>query len=140
MNKTELIGAVHTHLTEVQETEATKTLVEKVLNSFFSVVPADLAANKEEEGYKVEVMGFGKWTASFVAGREGVNPKNRDEVVQIPDSFRIHFSAGQNFKDVVNGVAEAPKAKAKKTATKSKAKASTKATATKTTGKKKKKK
>jgi DNA-binding protein HU-beta len=111
MNKTELIAAVAEHA------EVTKATAEKVLNSLFTVVPADLAAHKEEENYKVQIMGFGTFKASFVAGRMGVNPKNRDEEVEIPDSFRIHFSAGQNFKDVVNDVekdAPAKKAPAKK--------------------------
>jgi DNA-binding protein HU-beta len=141
MNKTELIAAVAEHSGQ------TKALAEKVLNSFFTVVPADLSAHKEEEGYKVQIMGFGTYKASFVAGRTGVNPKNRDEEVEIPDSFRVHFSAGQNFKDVVNDVqkdAPAKKAPAKKAKAKAKASAPAKKaapakTAPATKGKKKKK-
>jgi len=103
MNKTELIAAI------AEDAETTKANAEKVLNSFFKVVPADLAAHKDEENYKVQIMGFGTYKTSFVEGREGVNPKNRDEIVQIPDSFRVHFSAGQNFKEVVNGVVKTAK-------------------------------
>jgi nucleoid DNA-binding protein len=116
MNKTETILAV------VEHSEVSKSVVEKVLNSFFAVVPADLAANKDVEDYKVQIMGFGTYKASFVAGRMGVNPKDRDQEVEIPDSYRIHFSAGQNFNDVVNDVVK------EKATKKAPAKASKKAT------------
>jgi nucleoid DNA-binding protein len=144
MNKTEILAAVTEHVVEVQGTQVSKALVEKVLNAFYTVIPATLAENKEEEDYKVEVMGFGKWTASFVAGRKGVNPKDRSEEVEIPDGFRVHFSAGQNFKDVVNGkTGTAKKAPSKKAKAKTKAKVEAKkapAKKTATTTKKKKKK
>jgi DNA-binding protein HU-beta len=109
MNKTELITAV------AKSTDVTKVQVEKILNSFFTIVGETLSAGKEE-GEKVQIMGFGTFRASFVEGRIGVNPRNRDEEIEIPDGYRVHFSAGQQLKDIVNEktkVKKSSKAKAK---------------------------
>jgi DNA-binding protein HU-beta len=108
MNKTELIQAV----TELSG--ESKAATERVLNSFFKLVPEQLASNKDDEDYKIQIMGFGTYKTSFVAGRTGVNPQDRSQEVEIPDSHRVHFSAGQNFKDVVNGAVKAPAKKSSK--------------------------
>lgn len=108
MNKTELIAEV------AEAAETTKVNAEKVLNSFFNVVGRTLSEGKDD-GEKVQIMGFGTFKTSFVEGRIGVNPQNRDEEIEIPDGYRIHFSAGQQLKDLVNDKVKKAK-KAKKSA------------------------
>lgn len=137
MNKTELLDHVSGQLEDM-----TKKDVERVLNTFYTSIPKVLAGDKDE---KVQIMGFGTYKASFVKGRQGVNPKNPEEEVEIPDGYRIHFSAGQNFKDVVNGkTKDAKKGSSKKSAKKASDKKASKGKAAaapaKATGKKKKKK
>lgn len=114
MNKTELISRI------AEETELTKVTVEKVLNKFFTVVPEALAEGKED-GVKVQIANFGTWSASYTEGRTGINPKNPEETIEIPASYRVYFSAGKGFKDIVNDRVE-KKEVAQKTATKKVAK------------------
>ena len=102
MNKTELIQAV------AERSEEKKATVEKVLAAFLSVVPETLAAGKEE-GEEIQITGFGKFSTSYTPAREGRNPQNKDEVMEIPASYRVYFSAGKNFKDIVNDKVEVAK-------------------------------
>jgi nucleoid DNA-binding protein len=48
-------------------------------------------------------MGFGKFSASLVKGREGKNPQDPNGApLVIPDTMRIYFSAGRKLKEQVN--------------------------------------
>ena len=107
MNKTELIQAV------VERSEEKKAVVERVIGALLEVIPETLAAGKEEEE-KIQITGFGSFSTSYTEGRTGRNPRNPEEEIEIPASYRIYFSAGQGFKDVVNGKVKAEKKVAKK--------------------------
>jgi len=61
-----------------------------------------LIGDELKKGNNVQLMGFGKFTASIVKGREGKNPRNPEETMQIPDTYRVYFSAGQALKTKVN--------------------------------------
>lgn len=95
MNKTELINAV------AEQTGEKKVLIEKIINSALNVIPTHLAEAKEEGG-KVQLIGFGTFSTSYTKERMGRNPKNKEEEIQIPASYRVYFSAGKSFKDIVN--------------------------------------
>ena len=94
MNKTELIAAV------AKKTGMTLVDTEKVLNTEYDIIGSVLAKGKGKE--KVQVTGFGTYSASWMEPRKGINPQNPSEVLDIPGGFRIFFSAGKKLKDTVN--------------------------------------
>ena len=122
MSKTTLIETI------AEQLEMPKAQVERVLNAEYDTIAKTLRANRKDGDYKIQIMGFGTFRASFVEGREGRNPQKPEETIQIPDSYRIYFSAGKKFKDEVNGAAAPKKAakKADKAASKKAAKKTTK--------------
>ena len=91
MNKTEMIQAI------AKETEMTQKATGEVLDSFFNLIGTELKGGNE-----VQIMGFGKFRASLVKGREGKNPLNPKETMIIPDTNRVYFSAGSALKKIVN--------------------------------------
>ena len=96
--------------------ETTMKEAESFLETFCDIVGDTLS--KEDT---VNIMGFGKFSASKVAGREGRNPRNPEETITIPETYRIYFSSGQVLKDRVNASLKKEKkatVKAKKKATK----------------------
>ena len=109
VTKTDIITDVAT-ITEMKKCD-----VEKVLNAFFNYIPMTLSENKENEKFKIQIMGFGSFKTSFIPGRTGLNPiekkKGNDVEITIPDSYRTLFSAGQNMKDIVNDKVEVEKPK-----------------------------
>ena len=52
-------------------------------------------------GDDVAFTGFGKFTTQFRKARQGVNPRNPSEKVQIPASTVQKFSAGSQLKTAV---------------------------------------
>lgn len=91
MNKTELKQELAAR-TGLQQKQA-----EMFIDAFCDIVGDTLKADDT-----VQIMGFGRFTASLVKGREGKNPLNPKETLSIPDSYRIYFSSGQALKDKVN--------------------------------------
>ena len=59
----------------------------------------DALKNREE----VAFTGFGKFTTQHRAARQGVNPRNPSEKVQIPAAWVPKFSAGSSLKQAVRG-------------------------------------
>ena len=55
--------------------------------------------NREE----VAFTGFGKFTTQHRARRQGVNPRNPSQKVQIPAAWVPKFSAGSRLKQSVRG-------------------------------------
>ena len=55
--------------------------------------------NREE----VAFTGFGKFTTQHRAARQGVNPRNPSQKVQIPAAWVPKFSAGSSLKQAVRG-------------------------------------
>lgn len=73
-----------------------KTQVEKVLNAAEAVVTETLTA-----GNSLPLLG-GTFKASERAAREGVNPQNPSEKIQIPASKGVNFKPGSALKGELN--------------------------------------
>jgi DNA-binding protein HU-beta len=54
-------------------------------------------------GGEVSFTGFGKFSTSHRAARQGVNPRNPGEKVNIPAATVPKFSAGSQLKQAVKG-------------------------------------
>jgi DNA-binding protein HU-beta len=54
-------------------------------------------------GDSVTFTGFGKFSTSYRKAREGVNPRNPSQKVQIPAANVPKFSAGSGLKSAVKG-------------------------------------
>jgi DNA-binding protein HU-beta len=54
-------------------------------------------------GGEVSFTGFGKFSTQHRAARQGVNPRNPGEKVQIPAATVPKFSAGSSLKQAVRG-------------------------------------
>ena len=54
-------------------------------------------------GEEISFTGFGKFSVQNRAARQGVNPRNPTERVQIPASRVPKFSAGSQLKQAVRG-------------------------------------
>jgi DNA-binding protein HU-beta len=67
------------------------------VDAFLGVVESTL-----KSGDSVTFTGFGKFHTSFRAAREGVNPRNPSEKVQIKAATVPKFSAGSQLKKAVN--------------------------------------
>lgn len=67
------------------------------VDAFLDVVESTLKA-----GDTVTFTGFGKFHTTHRAAREGVNPRNPSEKVQIKAATVPKFSAGSNLKKAVN--------------------------------------
>lgn len=90
MNKAELI----TRLNEINgET--------KKANGEFLDVLLEVIAETLENGEEVGMTGFGKFSVTERAGRNGVNPQTQ-EPIWIEPSKNIKFKAGKGLKDRVN--------------------------------------
>ena len=59
----------------------------------------DALKNREE----VAFTGFGKFSTQHRAARQGVNPRNPSQKVQIPAAWVPKFSAGSSLKQAVRG-------------------------------------
>lgn len=91
MNKAELITSM------AEKSGLTKKDAEGALNAFLETVEEALA-----EGDKVQLVGFGTFEVRDRKAREGRNPRNPEEVIQIPASKAPVFRAGKTLKDTVN--------------------------------------
>lgn len=87
MNKTELVSAI------AKRTGLPKTEILKILNTFIDIVGEELCENE-----LFQLVGFGKFTVSDVKSYYGRNPQNVNEVIKVPESKRVHFSAGSKLK------------------------------------------
>ena len=56
-----------------------------------------------KRGQDVAFTGFGKFTTQRRAARQGVNPRNPSQKVQIPAATVPKFSAGSSLKSAVRG-------------------------------------
>ena len=91
MNKAELVKAA------VNECgyEITQACAEDLLNTFLNIVKREVAA-----GNPVQLVGFGTFTTSERAERNGKNPQTGAEMT-IPACTVPKFKAGKAFKDAV---------------------------------------
>ena len=91
MNKSELIAAV------VKRADTSKAEAGRILDAVLAEIQKSLA-----EGDEVAVTGFGKFSVSKRAARQGRNPRT-GAAVQIPARKAPRFSAGAGLKAAVNG-------------------------------------
>jgi len=75
----------------------TKKQAAEAFDAIFSAITAHLA-----QGERVAISGFGSFTVSERAARQGRNPAT-GEAIEIPASKNAKFKAGKELKDAVNG-------------------------------------
>ena len=76
----------------------TKVQAEKVLEAFTEITTEEMKA-----GGEVVLTGFGTFSARPRKGREGINPRNPQEKIEIPTVVVAKFKAGKNLKDALKG-------------------------------------
>lgn len=91
MNKSQLVASM------AEKGEMTKKDAENALNSFIRTVEETLAT-----GEKVQLVGFGTFEVRDRKAREGRNPRDPEQVIQIPASKAPVFKAGKALKEIVN--------------------------------------
>lgn len=91
MNKAELVSKMS------ERAEMSKKEAEVALNAFMKSIEEALI-----EGEKVQLIGFGTFEARERAARQGRNPRNPEEVIDIPASKAPVFKAGKGLKDALN--------------------------------------
>lgn len=91
MNKAELVASM------AEKSNMTKKDTEIALNAFMQAVEEALV-----NGEKVQLVGFGTFEVRDRKAREGRNPRNPEEVIQIPASKAPVFKAGKALKEAVN--------------------------------------
>ena len=92
MTKQEFVGRVATK-SGLSQREAAKAV-----DAFLDSVTEAL-----KSGDAVTFTGFGKFSTSRRAAREGVNPRNPGQKVQIPEANVPKFTAGSSLKTAVKG-------------------------------------
>lgn len=90
MNKSEFI----THIAD--QHKCTKIEAEKVIDTFASSVIAAIGQGKE-----ISLLGFGNFTISKVAARNGHNPRT-GSALKIAAYNQPKFKVGSKLKDAVN--------------------------------------
>ena len=91
MNKNDLAEAVS------QATDNSKADAAKAVDCVFETISAAL-----KSGDGVQLIGFGNFSVSDRAARQGRNPRT-GETIQIAASKQPKFKAGKALKDAVNG-------------------------------------
>ncbi|RQD67651.1 MAG: HU family DNA-binding protein [Tindallia sp. MSAO_Bac2] len=92
MNKAELVAKM------AEVSGLTKKDAEASLNAFMETVEETLV-----EGGKVQLVGFGTFDVRERKPRKGRNPRNPDQVIEIPASKAPVFKAGKTLKEKING-------------------------------------
>ena len=94
MNKAELVAKM------AEKSGLSKKDAEAALNGFMKSVEEALI-----EGDKISLVGFGTFEARERAARQGRNPRNPEEVIEIPASKAPVFKAGKSLKENINAQA-----------------------------------
>ena len=89
MNKSELINAM------AAESGLTKTDSKKALDAFMAAITKALKA-----GDKVSLVGFGTFSVSERAARQGINPSTKQSIT-IPAKKVAKFKAGAELSEAV---------------------------------------
>ncbi|HBY67668.1 MAG TPA: DNA-binding protein [Flavobacteriaceae bacterium] len=90
MNKSDLIDAM------AEDAGITKAAAKKALESFLENVEGAL-----EKGNRVSLVGFGSWSVSRRAAREGRNPQT-GKTIKIAAKNVVKFKAGSDLQSAVN--------------------------------------
>ncbi|NBG88906.1 HU family DNA-binding protein [Isachenkonia alkalipeptolytica] len=91
MNKAELVSKM------AEKSDLTKKDAEVALNAFMETVEESLI-----DGDKVQLVGFGTFDVRERKPRQGRNPRNPEQVIEIPASKAPVFKAGKTLKEKVN--------------------------------------
>ncbi len=91
MNKAELVAKM------AEKSDLTKKDAEIALNAFMDTVEESLVG-----GDKVQLVGFGTFDVRERKPRQGRNPRNPEQVIEIPASKAPVFKAGKTLKEKVN--------------------------------------
>lgn len=91
MNKAELVSRM------ADNSGLTKKDAESALNAFMKSVEEALLG-----GDKVQLVGFGTFETRERAARQGRNPRNPEQVIDIPASKAPVFKAGKSLKEIIN--------------------------------------
>ena len=91
MNKAELVSKM------AEKSELTTKEAEAALNAFMKSVEEALVA-----GDKVQLVGFGTFETRERAARQGRNPRDPQQVINIPASKAPVFKAGKVLKEAIN--------------------------------------
>jgi DNA-binding protein HU-beta len=89
MNKTEFIAVV------AEKAGLSKVDTKKAVEAFVDTVSSEL-----KKGGKVALLGFGAFSVSEKAARNGVNPKTK-EPISIPARKAVKFKAGAELSELV---------------------------------------
>ena len=89
MNKTELVQAIaeKANLTKVDSKAALDATLDAITNAL-------------KKGDKVALIGFGTFSVSTRAAREGINPRDKVKI-QIPEKKIAKFKAGADLVDAL---------------------------------------
>ncbi|ATZ17892.1 HU family DNA-binding protein [Mesoplasma melaleucae] len=90
MTKKDLINEI------IANENISKVECESVVNSLFDLMIEELSSGKE-----VSIAGFGKFTISERAAREGINPSTGDKIT-IAASKSAKFKAAKQLKEKLN--------------------------------------
>ncbi|MBB6681011.1 HU family DNA-binding protein [Aequorivita sp. 609] len=90
MNKSDLIDAM------AEDAGITKAAAKKSLESFLENVQ-----NSLKKGNRVSLVGFGSWSVSKRAAREGRNPQT-GKTIKIAAKNVVKFKAGSDLQNSVN--------------------------------------
>lgn len=90
MNKSDLIDAM------AADAGITKAAARKALDSFLGNVQSTL-----KKGDRVSLVGFGSWSVSKRAARDGRNPQT-GKTIRIKAKNVVKFKAGSDLQDSVN--------------------------------------
>jgi DNA-binding protein HU-beta len=90
MNKSDLIDAM------AEDAGITKAAAKKALESFLGNVEKSL-----KKGNRVSLVGFGSWSVSKRAAREGRNPQT-GKTIKIAAKKVVKFKAGSDLSNAVN--------------------------------------
>ena len=90
MNKTNLIDAM------AEDAGISKAAAKKALESFLENIEGSL-----KKGDRVSLVGFGSWSVSKRAAREGRNPQT-GKTIKIAAKNVVKFKAGSELSDSVN--------------------------------------
>ncbi|MFT5079211.1 MAG: DNA-binding protein HU-beta [Planctomycetota bacterium] len=90
MNKSDLIDAM------AEDAGVTKAAAKKALESFLGHVEGSL-----KKGNRVSLVGFGSWSVTRRAAREGRNPQT-GKTIKIAAKNVVKFKAGSDLQSSVN--------------------------------------
>ncbi len=90
MNKGDLVNKI------AEECEMSKAAADKAVNSMLKTITSAVST-----GDKVALIGFGTFSVTNRAAREGRNPQT-GKTMQIPAKKIVKFKAGKNLADAVN--------------------------------------